>query len=566
MRKLVIGDIHGGYKAMLQVLDRAKFNPQEDMLIGLGDYADGWPEVYEVIKYLKELPNFRGVIGNHDCFSDDTEALTDSGWKNYKDITLEDKILSLNTETKMLCWDKINEIIIKDVDGFLYNFSNNHIDMLITENHRILHQKRNGDVWGDYKYDTIKNLKGRIRIPTSGFCPKKGIDLSDSEIKFIAWILTDGGVAKTKNKNYYTIYQSKENTKKRIRDLLNELGYSFTETIRNRDIKEICEKELIEENLPQSEFRISSEDSQNIKKFFPEKYPFPNFLFDMNKEQFTVFINEVILGDGTFYNRQEDNKTAILYGTKEFLSNIQTLCIQNEKRAVITTDTRGTFRLNISDYTSTSFDVEDKIKEIPYKGIVWCLSVPQTNFVVRRNGKPFISGNCWLLDFLSYGYAPHIWLSQGGMESFKSYQGILNSDLSENHRKFLSSLPYYLEIDDKLFLHGGLYVSTTSGINIREQRIEDLIWNRELFQDIAYAVKYNSNPNLNISPYKEIYIGHTTTQMVQPDFTPVFGYNVYLLDQGAGWDGKLTVMDIDTKEWWQSNFVPELYPEVKGRR
>ncbi len=129
MKRFVIGDIHGGYKAMIQVLERANFNPQKDMLIGLGDYADGWPQVYEVIEYLKNLPNFKGVIGNHDCFSDDTEALTDSGWKNYKDITLEDKILSLNTETKMLCWDKINEIIIKDVDGFLYNFSNNHIDM-----------------------------------------------------------------------------------------------------------------------------------------------------------------------------------------------------------------------------------------------------------------------------------------------------------------------------------------------------------------------------------------------------------------------------------------------------
>ena len=68
MRKLVIGDIHGGYRAMLQVLERANFDKDKDLLIGLGDYADGWPDVYDTIEYLRNLPNFKGVIGNHDFF------------------------------------------------------------------------------------------------------------------------------------------------------------------------------------------------------------------------------------------------------------------------------------------------------------------------------------------------------------------------------------------------------------------------------------------------------------------------------------------------------------------
>ena len=36
-RTLVVGDIHGAYKALLQVLERACFNPQTDTLIALGD-------------------------------------------------------------------------------------------------------------------------------------------------------------------------------------------------------------------------------------------------------------------------------------------------------------------------------------------------------------------------------------------------------------------------------------------------------------------------------------------------------------------------------------------------
>lgn len=43
------------------------------------------------------------------------------------------------------------------------------------------------------------------------------------------------------------------------------------------------------------------------------------------------------------------------------------------------------------------------------------------------------------------------------------------------------------------------------------------------------------------------------------------GTNVWNIDTGAGFKGKLTIMDADTKEFWQSDPVPELYPNEKGR-
>ena len=50
-RKLVIGDIHGGLKALKQVLERANVT-QNDTLIFLGDYVDGWSESPEVLDFL----------------------------------------------------------------------------------------------------------------------------------------------------------------------------------------------------------------------------------------------------------------------------------------------------------------------------------------------------------------------------------------------------------------------------------------------------------------------------------------------------------------------------------
>jgi serine/threonine protein phosphatase 1 len=37
------------------------------------------------------------------------------------------------------------------------------------------------------------------------------------------------------------------------------------------------------------------------------------------------------------------------------------------------------------------------------------------------------------------------------------------------------------------------------------------------------------------------------------------------MDTGAGWQGKLSMMNIDTKEIFQSDPVPDLYPKYRGR-
>lgn len=67
-RRLVIGDIHGGLKALKQVLERANVT-QNDTLIFLGDYVDGWSESPQVIDFLMDLDKTNDCIfikGNHD--------------------------------------------------------------------------------------------------------------------------------------------------------------------------------------------------------------------------------------------------------------------------------------------------------------------------------------------------------------------------------------------------------------------------------------------------------------------------------------------------------------------
>lgn len=66
MRQFVIGDIHGAYRALIQVLERAGFDYDNDKLISVGDVADGWPEMPECIEELKKIKNLVYLKGNHD--------------------------------------------------------------------------------------------------------------------------------------------------------------------------------------------------------------------------------------------------------------------------------------------------------------------------------------------------------------------------------------------------------------------------------------------------------------------------------------------------------------------
>jgi|VirMetMinimDraft_7_1064189.scaffolds.fasta_scaffold106954_1 serine/threonine protein phosphatase 1 len=70
-RTLVIGDIHGNLKALESALVNASYKIDEDRIICLGDYIDGWKKSYEVVErliQLEEASPFDNIFlkGNHD--------------------------------------------------------------------------------------------------------------------------------------------------------------------------------------------------------------------------------------------------------------------------------------------------------------------------------------------------------------------------------------------------------------------------------------------------------------------------------------------------------------------
>ena len=175
----------------------------------------------------------------------------------------------------------------------------------------------------------------------------------------------------------------------------------------------------------------------------------------------------------------------------------------------------------------------------------------------------FIKGNhdVWCQDFLNMGYSPSLWIEQGGRETLESYirTGYLTK---EEHRSFFNNLlDWYIDEENRIFIHGGWeYVygfpegaklPVSAGISAKECH-----WNRSLLSGAKAQTSFKATRE-----FKEVYVGHTATRGHLPEN---YG-NLWNIDSGCGWHGKLTVMDVDTKEYWQSDFSKELYKGERGR-
>src|ERR1043165_8038587 len=65
-RHIILGDVHGCFDELQQLLGEFHFDPAQDVLISVGDIVDRGPRVKETVTYLRGLPEFYMVLGNHE--------------------------------------------------------------------------------------------------------------------------------------------------------------------------------------------------------------------------------------------------------------------------------------------------------------------------------------------------------------------------------------------------------------------------------------------------------------------------------------------------------------------
>lgn len=203
----------------------------------------------------------------------------------------------------------------------------------------------------------------------------------------------------------------------------------------------------------------------------------------------------------------------------------------------------------------------------------WSQSPQVIDFLItlqQQQNCVFIRGNHdeLLLDWLlsnSENIDEGTWFMHGGEATILAYEKIPETK-KKTHIEFLKSLQnYYLDEHNRLFIHAGF--TNMNGI-LYEYFPKLFYWDRTLWETAvaldASVEKTSIFYPRRLTLYKEIYIGHTPTSRIGQT-VPIHKASVWNVDTGAAFKGPLTILDVDTKEFWQSEPLPHLYPNEKGR-
>lgn len=203
----------------------------------------------------------------------------------------------------------------------------------------------------------------------------------------------------------------------------------------------------------------------------------------------------------------------------------------------------------------------------------WSESPQVLDFLIDLSKKQnciFIKGNHdeLLLDWLENNHKhlnEKMWFKHGGKATVDAYLKV-SDEVKQTHIRFLKSLQnYYLDTQNRLFVHAGF--TNLHGVDF-EYFPKLLYWDRTLWE-VALCLDEKMDINSELYPkrlkiYSEIYIGHTPISKTKK-VAPLLKNSVWNLDTGAAFKGALTIMDIATKEYWQSDVVRDLYPNEEGR-
>lgn len=195
---------------------------------------------------------------------------------------------------------------------------------------------------------------------------------------------------------------------------------------------------------------------------------------------------------------------------------------------------------------------------------------------VMQNDVKMVVGNhdLWLQNYLFSGHPSMHWLfTNGGTFTYKEVK-----NLEENKKleiaEFLKSKPYLIEEDNFIIVHGGFpsTVEKYEDLNFfRNERptidifadadYENLTWDRSYFSSAILDAEWeNNNPKRAslrnpIDFDKWVFVGHTPLASKVPFINQK--YKIIAIDTGAAYSGPLTIMDMNTHEYWQSSIKEE---------
>jgi serine/threonine protein phosphatase 1 len=240
-------------------------------------------------------------------------------------------------------------------------------------------------------------------------------------------------------------------------------------------------------------------------------------------------------------------------------------------------DIHGSYRALLEVFKKSNFDFQNDL--VIFLGDIcdgWSEVRECLDFIMTIPNKITIMGNhdewTWHYFMKMSHYANNsmdteylAWKAHGGWATI--YSLTKDGVDTQKYIDYISSFKYYHEEDGSLFVHAGYSDMEDDNGNIihpSKQHPYSLCWDRQLIKEV-YRERKNPNYKLNC-PWKEVYVGHTPTTDFNDFYTkPQNWFNIWNMDTASAFEGRVSMMDIETKEVFQSEPSYRLYPNEMGR-
>lgn len=353
---------------------------------------------YTIVGKEKEI-NYEKMIELHDklliqdpphCFTENTEILTNEGWKFFENLTKEELIASVDIrDGKFIGFEKPISYIEDNYEGKIYTYKTKNVDISVTPNHKLLgiSVSKSSDRSRSYgtleiiepqqKISDIKTLGERELIMFSAPKPTVIDDLKMyKEGQLLGFFLGDGSA---RYKNSIRFRLKKERKKSYIVNLLKDLGIDYTITLDSNNIYNI--KADIGDYTIYYDEDYNKRIPENILLSVVNHVDFIAGLFDGLKNSDGSVKRNTWVYD-TFSTPLKENILFLcpLIG----LTGIENPSYKHHRISFLTTN-----RILLND----SRKPESKVLIEDYKGKIYCVETPSHGIIVRKNGKVLITHN-----------------------------------------------------------------------------------------------------------------------------------------------------------------------------
>jgi DNA polymerase I-like protein with 3'-5' exonuclease and polymerase domains len=311
------------------------------------------------------------------CVDHQTEYLTPTGWLKVKD---------LRTGMKVAQWDagvvtfvEPIRIIREHYKGEMISLKNQHIDLLVTPDHRCpLRDRRTGALKDHLAKEYLEDkhqLHGGMF-----YGPEGRADLSAADIILIAATQADGSW----HDGGIDFGFKKQRKTARLLSALDALGIPYS----------------VNHGEARTRFRIKTCDFvQDLRDLLGEEKKFGPWLLDLSREQLDLFVDEVL-----FWDAQWAHQTQYASKHVENADWVQIAFVLSGKRANVRVYDPNPFNKEGADRRSLSYQIDVTHRDYSlttniertaadYSDEVFCVEVPSSYILVRRNGKVCVTGN-----------------------------------------------------------------------------------------------------------------------------------------------------------------------------